>query len=99
MGDRARYSGKREQGDQRLDVLEEEEVLSGLIGGLVARGANDKIARLWVGGLNFDWGLLWPAEKPVRLHLPAYPFAKERHWFESGRKSFETRATATTYFR
>jgi hypothetical protein len=38
------------------------------------------IARLWVGGLHVDWSRLYGEDKPHRLHLPTYPFTKERYW-------------------
>ncbi len=39
-----------------------------------------KLARLWVSGVDIDWQLLYPNQKPLRIPLPTYPFAKERHW-------------------
>ncbi len=39
-----------------------------------------KLARLWISGAEIDWTLLYPDEKPNRISLPTYPFAKERHW-------------------
>jgi acyl transferase domain-containing protein/SAM-dependent methyltransferase len=41
----------------------------------------DKLARLWVAGVEVDWELLHIS--PVRLQrvsLPVYPFADERYW-------------------
>ncbi|EDN72936.1 polyketide synthase [Beggiatoa sp. SS] len=37
-----------------------------------------KLAQLWVSGVDVDWQLLYPNQKPQRIHLPTYPFAKER---------------------
>jgi acyl transferase domain-containing protein/SAM-dependent methyltransferase/acyl carrier protein len=42
----------------------------------------DKLARLWVSGVDIPWELLYadtPA-KPKRLSLPTYPFAGDRYW-------------------
>ncbi|MEW6381363.1 MAG: beta-ketoacyl synthase N-terminal-like domain-containing protein, partial [bacterium] len=39
-----------------------------------------KLARLWVSGVDVEWGLLYPNARPRRISLPAYPFARERHW-------------------
>ncbi|RQO64810.1 hypothetical protein DBR43_31515, partial [Pedobacter sp. KBW06] len=38
------------------------------------------IAGLWVSGVEVDWEALYGEQRPVRLNLPAYPFAKERYW-------------------
>ncbi|MDJ1631548.1 hypothetical protein QNN00_18760 [Bacillus velezensis] len=39
-----------------------------------------KIAELWAKGLQMDWDRLYQGEKPRRISLPAYPFAKEPYW-------------------
>jgi polyketide synthase PksN len=41
----------------------------------------DKLAQLWVAGVEIDWELLYSnQQKPPRISLPTYPFAKERYW-------------------
>ena len=35
---------------------------------------------LWVKGLVFDWNRLYGENKPRRISLPTYPFARERYW-------------------
>lgn len=40
----------------------------------------DRLLELWVQGANIDWKELYQQDKPVRISLPAYPFAKERCW-------------------
>jgi len=39
-----------------------------------------KLAKLWVSGTEIDWQLLYGKQKPQRISLPTYPFAKERYW-------------------
>ena len=39
-----------------------------------------KIARLWVLGVDIDWFLLHRLSAPRKVSLPTYPFAKERCW-------------------
>jgi polyketide synthase PksN len=39
-----------------------------------------KTAELWVKGLKIDWNLLYGDIKPRRIHIPTYPFVKERYW-------------------
>ncbi|MBC9915647.1 SDR family NAD(P)-dependent oxidoreductase [Chitinophaga varians] len=38
---------------------------------------------LWIKGLELDWQKLYPAQQPQRVHLPSYPFAKERYWLHT----------------
>ncbi|WP_179033206.1 type I polyketide synthase [Paenibacillus kribbensis] len=46
----------------------------------IGSGDMEGIAGLWVGGLHVDWNKLYGEDKPHRLHLPSYPFTKERYW-------------------
>jgi acyl transferase domain-containing protein len=42
-----------------------------------------RLARCWVRGSEPDWNALHGHERPQRVELPAYPFAKERYWIDS----------------
>ena len=42
---------------------------------------HQKLAQLWVKGVEIDWNLLYPAQKPCKVSLPVYPFVRERYWF------------------
>ena len=39
-----------------------------------------EIADFWSRGGDVDWNGLYGDRKPSRIHLPTYPFAKERYW-------------------
>ena len=41
-------------------------------------GRLDKLAQLWVRGFALDWNLFFDAQRCRRVHLPSYPFAKNR---------------------
>lgn len=43
----------------------------------------DKLAQLWVSGVEIDWRWLHEHETPNRISLPTYPFARKRYWFDS----------------
>ncbi|MCP5004629.1 MAG: SDR family NAD(P)-dependent oxidoreductase, partial [Planctomycetes bacterium] len=47
-----------------------------------------KIGELWCQGFSIEWDLLYGDNKPRRIHLPTYSFAKERYWI-SKEKRFE----------
>lgn len=40
----------------------------------------EKIAQLWISGVDIDWNLLYSENSMRRISLPTYPFAKERYW-------------------
>ncbi|KAA1246242.1 SDR family NAD(P)-dependent oxidoreductase, partial [Aquimarina sp. RZ0] len=39
-----------------------------------------QIAQSWVQGATIEWHLLYKENKPYRVSLPTYPFAKTRYW-------------------
>ncbi|HKP98201.1 MAG TPA: SDR family NAD(P)-dependent oxidoreductase [Fibrobacteria bacterium] len=45
-----------------------------------AAGDLEAVADAWLAGAEIDWDSLHAADPPARLALPAYPFARERHW-------------------
>ncbi|MFJ2239305.1 SDR family NAD(P)-dependent oxidoreductase [Streptomyces sp. NPDC087859] len=51
---------------------------------LLAAGTEEglrRIGALWVRGAHFEWPVLHDGgRRPVRLHLPGYPFAPQHHW-------------------
>ena len=50
-----------------------------MLRGRVAARDLDRLARLWLEGAEIAWdGLSAPGQRPAEL--PAYPFARERHW-------------------
>ncbi|MGN6151229.1 MAG: beta-ketoacyl synthase N-terminal-like domain-containing protein [Lysobacteraceae bacterium] len=38
------------------------------------------IAEHWAKGVEIDWTRLYGDVRPLRMPLPTYPFARERHW-------------------
>ncbi|MEY4483118.1 MAG: hypothetical protein RL693_570, partial [Verrucomicrobiota bacterium] len=42
-----------------------------------------RLLELWLESGDVDWRELYVGERPSRIHLPAYPFARERYWAES----------------
>ncbi|MEU2822501.1 amino acid adenylation domain-containing protein [Streptomyces bacillaris] len=58
--------------------------LRGLLARWLERGEWDKIAPLWVNGIDVDWHAHHGARPPVRVSLPTYPFAAKRYWPAGG---------------
>jgi len=42
----------------------------------------EKIGQIWLYGLPVDWRAYYGEEKRNRLHLPTYPFQRQRYWIE-----------------
>ncbi|WP_460732712.1 SDR family NAD(P)-dependent oxidoreductase [Lysobacter tyrosinilyticus] len=41
-----------------------------------------KLAELWAKGFDLDWRKFHGRHTPPRMHLPTYPFAKDRYWID-----------------
>ena len=82
------HVGNIHQRASRLAFLgQDRELRDVLIQTCLRDGKLDKLAELWVEGVDVDWSALHPATDggapaPQRIVLPLYPFAKERYWLE-----------------
>ncbi|MCP4700190.1 MAG: amino acid adenylation domain-containing protein, partial [Gammaproteobacteria bacterium] len=61
-------------------VFSSDEDMAEIMEAWIAKGKYEKLANLWVNGLDFDWNRLYRNTKPRRISLPAYPFAGESYW-------------------
>ncbi|MDC8758414.1 SDR family NAD(P)-dependent oxidoreductase [Janthinobacterium sp. hw3] len=74
------YRGQTGQSRESLAALAADDDMAVTIGAWVAKGKLDKLLELWVKGFAFDWNGLYGANRPRRVSLPTYPFARERYW-------------------
>lgn len=71
---------------------------SGFALAAMRRGEDDATAlfevlgELYVRGWSVDWGQVYPSGR--RVSLPAYPWQRERHWYQPAPTSARSRATA-----
>ncbi|HYJ85578.1 MAG TPA: SDR family NAD(P)-dependent oxidoreductase, partial [Pyrinomonadaceae bacterium] len=56
-----------------------------------------KLAQLWVSGVNVDWKALRQQTTAHRISLPTYPFAKDRYWFPQTTRKAEPTNTAALH--
>ena len=62
---------------------------------LYLSGELQALARSWVQGEDLDWEDCHLAgQRPFRLPLPTYPFARERHWVTDGSSAVKPAAPA-----
>ena len=54
-----------------------------LLGPLLNSRDLEKLARLWIAGLDVPWRRLHRGRRVRTLSLPTYPFARRRHWPEA----------------
>ncbi|WP_371627361.1 amino acid adenylation domain-containing protein [Streptomyces sp. NBC_01116] len=66
--------------DQLLGLFDRPGELRDLVAGWLEHGEWEKIAPLWVNGVDVEWHAHHGANPPVRVSLPTYPFAAKRYW-------------------
>ena len=74
------WRGSSKENERDTSFMSEEDSIE-LLTRWVAQKALHKIARFWIEGFNVDWHKLYTTNnKPRRMRLPTYPFARERYW-------------------
>nr|WP_218924411.1 type I polyketide synthase [Bacillus wiedmannii] len=75
----ALYCGQVKRNKEIMNMFIDED-LQKVVGTWIVKGKYEKLLELWVKGLNVDWNMLYGEERPNRISLPTYPFAKEHYW-------------------
>ncbi|WP_438037264.1 SDR family NAD(P)-dependent oxidoreductase [Sorangium sp. So ce204] len=88
------WCGNAVRDEGRLEALLDGGEGADFVRTLIENRRLDKLAQLWISGVDVDWKLLYPAQLPRRISLPTYPFARDRFWIPKGRRESATRAAA-----
>jgi acyl transferase domain-containing protein/acyl carrier protein len=86
------YQGESRKAREGIMLFEKDEDWRDLIVNWLAKGKFELLAKFWVDGGFIDWNKLYQgreaSNRPHRISLPTYPFAKERYWVptEEGRQ-------------
>ncbi|WP_132147702.1 SDR family NAD(P)-dependent oxidoreductase, partial [Luteibacter rhizovicinus] len=78
------YRGQVKRNKDALAALAGDDDMGTIVEAWIAKGKFGKLLDLWVKGLAFDWQRLYGANRPRRISLPTYPFARERYWIQTG---------------
>ncbi|MWC28302.1 SDR family NAD(P)-dependent oxidoreductase [Paenibacillus sp. MMS18-CY102] len=73
------WRSKTKEDNDMVRLFDSDEELQDVIAQWLAKGQWEKIAKLWANRVHIEWELFYGNDRPVKLHLPAYPFAKERY--------------------
>lgn len=77
------YSGLSRENKEGLKIFNQDDEMKNIIIDKWIQTENfSKLSEFWAKGLNFDWHKLYAANKPKRMCLPVYRFAKERYWID-----------------
>ena len=77
------YEGQVKRNQEALSLFSSDVDLQQAMEKWMANGKLSKLVELWVKGMELDWSKLYGEDKPQRLSLPTYPFARERYWIET----------------
>lgn len=72
-------SNVRDAGNIHSKLFEGDEI-EDFVRNIIKKGKYEKLAQLWVLGMEFDWNILYSGRIPVRIPLPTYPFERVRYW-------------------
>lgn len=77
------FCGNIKNDNNRINLFDEDDEIKEIIKVWARKGKTEKLAELWVSGVNFDWGSVDGNSDCMRITLPVYPFAQERCWVSS----------------
>ncbi|WP_217563258.1 hypothetical protein, partial [Paenibacillus sp. GbtcB18] len=81
------YRGQQKRNKETIAVTElfmSDEELQEVMDKWLLQKKYSRIVELWVKGGQVEWGKLYEGQKPRRISLPTYPFARERYWVPMG---------------
>ncbi len=92
----ALYVGRVQRNSDTLAAFRGDEELREAVDKWIQRGKWSRLLELWVKGLEVDWTQAYGADRPRRMSLPTYPFAKERYWVDTAAAGLLTATPAAS---
>jgi 8-amino-7-oxononanoate synthase len=77
------YRGQVKPHKETVMLFSGDEELQEAVDKWIQRGKYEKLLEWWVKGLKISWPRLYGEQRPQRISLPTYPFARERYWIPS----------------
>jgi polyketide synthase PksL len=84
-----RFEGQVKRNQEMLKLLSAEGTLQDAVAKWIEQGKANKVVELWAKGMEVEWEKLYGENKPKRMGLPVYPFAREQYWQEMNRRGAE----------
>lgn len=77
------FLGQAKENQEIISIFMGDEDHQKTIEAWILKGKYNKLMNLWAKGFSFDWNKLYGENKPQRISVPTYPFAKDRYWVEN----------------
>lgn len=74
------YHNHVRRGNELANVFGTDEELEEAISKWMTKWKVDRLAQLWVQGVEINWEKMYGNRHPRRMSLPTYPFDGERYW-------------------
>ncbi|WP_432804134.1 SDR family NAD(P)-dependent oxidoreductase [Azospirillum argentinense] len=74
------HSGQIPEQNGGLVPFADDDDMAVTVDAWIAKGKHDRLLSAWVNGLAVDWSRLYGDQRPRRVGLPTYPFARDRFW-------------------
>ncbi|MCR4443018.1 MAG: SDR family NAD(P)-dependent oxidoreductase, partial [Peptococcaceae bacterium] len=78
------FRGDTKKEKELLSTLTRDEDMKEALEKWINKGKITRLLDLWTKGLEIDWEKLYGENRPWRVSLPTYPFARERYWAPEG---------------
>ncbi|MGD6960816.1 SDR family NAD(P)-dependent oxidoreductase [Fictibacillus phosphorivorans] len=89
------YFGNCNQTQNHFSELLEDEEGTDFIHAVIKNKKYEKLAQLWVSGVEIKWAQMYEHAVPCRIPLPSYPFVRERYWINStNKKKYEAESAS-----
>ncbi|MCP3924334.1 MAG: SDR family NAD(P)-dependent oxidoreductase, partial [Desulfobacterales bacterium] len=88
------FRGQVKLNEDTISIFTADEDLQNTIDIWFSKNKYIKLIDLWVKGLELDWNKLYNDNKPKRISLPTYPFAKEQYWVPKSENKIKTAISA-----
>ncbi len=89
-------AGQVQKHRESLSLIDQdEEFREALLERWMAQRKYPQLLKLWAKGMALDWNRLY-VDRPQRIALPTYPFARERYWIDTPDALPATTAVAAT---
>ena len=88
------YHGNAQRSAAEYDLLTAGPAGRTFIQHLIADRDYERLALLWVRGARIEWSALFGHQRPAKVRLPTYPFARDRFWVPHTRVEEATAASA-----
>ncbi|AJH24551.1 polyketide synthase [Bacillus velezensis] len=90
------FTGRNKAMKQLFTEMTDNAEMSEAVDQWIEAGKYAMLAKLWVQGLHVDWSKLYQDERPKKVSLPVYPFAKTHCWIPHSAQHIRHRETYGT---